>query len=98
MSGVFDEVAACGTAVIITPVGQIDREVLVKPVDGADDALEDVKTMWNADQAQPTLSIESVKFKTSDFEGFKQLYTTYRQIQYGTLPDNFGWMFPKEGI
>jgi branched-chain amino acid aminotransferase len=94
--GKFDEIAACGTAVVITPVGQIDRQI---PVYGERNtsrkALEDI---WDDSDELPTsLEIESVTLN-SDLSGFKQLYDAYRQIQTGESDDQFGWMYPKEGI
>ena len=97
-SGEFDEVAACGTAVIITPIGQIDREILDEVSSEMDKPMEDIKTMWDIEQRKPKLKIESVKFPSGDYSGFKQLYITYRQIQYGQIADLYGWMYPVEGI
>jgi branched-chain amino acid aminotransferase len=94
----FDEVAACGTAVVITPVGQIDREVLDDDVLEKDVPLEDIYTMWEIDHSKPKLKIECVKVPNCDFSGFKQLSVAYRQIQYGQIPDPYGWMYPAQGI
>ncbi|KAJ3366534.1 hypothetical protein HDU91_001816 [Kappamyces sp. JEL0680] len=96
LRGSFDEVAACGTAVVITPVGQIDREVVAAPVEKKAERT-DIKTLWEPETLQPRVELETFVCK-SDFGGFKQLYQVYRQIQYGELEDKFGWLYPREGI
>ncbi len=94
--GDFDEIAACGTAVVITPIGQIDRQVLEEehsePLPKTD-----IQTLWDEDEPEPKIKVESFSC-TSDFAGFKQLYSAYRKIQYGELEDKFGWLYPKEGF
>lgn len=100
VDGEFDEIAACGTAVVITPVGEIDRQVPVSPsniTQEEEQVLEDISTMWTSNRVEPELKMEKVVCN-SEFEGFKALYTTYRQIQYGQLPDKFEWMYPPQGI
>jgi branched-chain amino acid aminotransferase len=96
-SGKFEEIAACGTAVVITPVGQIDREVPATETSEVE-ALTEIDTMWTFEEPKPELLIESFVCPSSDFDGFKQLYTVYRQIQNGEIEDKYGWLYPKNGI
>ncbi|KAI9003200.1 aminotransferase [Gaertneriomyces semiglobifer] len=73
-SRAFSEVAACGTAVIISPVKEIHREL--------------------------PMEIAKIAETGQAFEGFKRLYDAYRALQTGDLEgwENFGWMWPAEGI
>lgn len=62
----FSEVAACGTAVVVTPVNEIRRGDTV--------------------------------IKIGDFEGgcgpvLQELYERVQGIQYGELPDTYGWCY-----
>ncbi|MBT3287387.1 MAG: branched-chain amino acid aminotransferase [Victivallales bacterium] len=62
----FAEVAACGTAVVITPVNEIvrnERVVRVGPQEGCGPV-------------------------------FEKIYTRYRAIQVGDIPDPYGWTVP----
>ena len=95
-SGVFDEIAACGTAVVITPVGQIDRQVpLSVPVV---EAKKDVRTIWeDNDTVISDFKLDSVVLN-SEFNGFKSLFKVYRDIQNGVIPDTFSWMQPVQGL
>ncbi|KAJ3145221.1 hypothetical protein HK101_002520 [Irineochytrium annulatum] len=112
-SGAFDEVAACGTAVVITPIGEIHREISSlekRRTRGASfNAMvggEDRKPFdWDADEdvieeAKGEAEVEVVKTKALSEGGFKRLYKAYRQLQTGDLEgwETFGWMWPAEGI
>ncbi|KAJ3319083.1 hypothetical protein HDV06_006702 [Boothiomyces sp. JEL0866] len=92
----YDEIAAVGTAVIITPVGQIDKQVPSKPVTETE-VITDLNTMWDRKDDPVDFNIESVQLN-SDYSGFKELYKAYREIQSGERADAFGWMYPAEGI
>lgn len=63
--GDFDEVGSCGTAVVISPIYQID---------------------------DPVAKL-SFKYPDAGGEGtkVKMLYETLRNIQFGLIPDTFGW-------
>lgn len=93
----FDEVAACGTAVVITPVASIDREVstATPPIE----ASTDIDSLWIDDQQNSQVTIERVELRGNG-SGFKQLYEAYRQLQSGELHDwqSYHWMYPEEGI
>ncbi|KAI8847331.1 aminotransferase [Chytridium lagenaria] len=95
--GKFEEVAACGTAVVITPIGEIHREES-RSGDcstlrlGLDEDLEGKVEDFE-------LEVVDVGGKTT-FEGFRTLYKAYRDLQTGNLEgwEEFGWMWPAEGI
>ncbi|KAI8904143.1 aminotransferase [Gorgonomyces haynaldii] len=87
----FDEIAACGTAVVITPVGQIDREF------GTLQPLQADPSQWEQPSPAYDISVESIQLK-SDFKYFKQLYQHYRDIQNGVQQDSMHWMYPSKGI
>ncbi|KAJ3287836.1 hypothetical protein HK104_008428 [Borealophlyctis nickersoniae] len=102
-SGAFEEMAACGTAVVITPVAEVHREVVkqekaekaVRTVDG-------VKDLW-ADEDEPEeIQLEVVKVSENGekFEGFRELYAAYRALQVGELEgwEEYGWLWPAEGL
>ncbi|KAL2912051.1 hypothetical protein HK105_208480 [Polyrhizophydium stewartii] len=102
-SGAFDEVVACGTAVVVTPIGAIDREVLLDTAGASADprvaplssATTGIEHLWDDaeldnytdDDDAAPRAVQSVEF-SSNFEGFKQLQKAYRQIQTGDLD---GW-------
>ncbi|KAJ3412555.1 hypothetical protein HDV05_000589 [Chytridiales sp. JEL 0842] len=104
-SGSFAEVAACGTAVVITPVSEIHRELQVPgtfapgkvpergPFDW-DDAEDDREMVYDPS------AVEVVKFGENGFKHFNELYAAYRDLQNGTLEgwQSFGWMWPPEGL
>jgi branched-chain amino acid aminotransferase len=62
----FDEVGACGTAAVITPIGQIDDS-------------DTGKSYFFAKDGEPGAVCS-------------KLYHTLRGIQYGELPDPYGWV------
>ncbi|KAI8927563.1 aminotransferase [Entophlyctis helioformis] len=114
LAGAFDEVVACGTAVVVTPIGSIDREISTATttatassvVSNASNAAVStasvpIDDLWkDADDADDAaLQIENVKIE-SDFVGFKALRKTYRDIQTGDFEgwEALGWMQPAEGI
>ncbi|KAI7854702.1 branched-chain amino acid aminotransferase [Circinella umbellata] len=70
VEGKFNEVAACGTAVVLTPVKSITR----------------------GDQVIKIGDQEKIG------EGLQKLYNYYRGIQKGEIKDEFGWMWPAEGL
>ncbi|TPX38253.1 branched-chain-amino-acid transaminase [Synchytrium microbalum] len=131
--GLFDEVAACGTAVVITPIGEIHREMptggkrkritanstttatnghtngstskkaktekgakatKTEPVVPAHDPYDD------EEEEEDEVAMEVTKLSGSDFEGFRALYTTYRDLQNGVLEgwEKYEWMWPSEGF
>ncbi|KAJ3103354.1 hypothetical protein HDU97_010192 [Phlyctochytrium planicorne] len=104
-SGKFEEVAACGTAVVITPIGEIHREYFTPSAA----ARAPTKTIqeghydWDKDEDPESgdkLELEEIKLASSDFAGFKILYRAYRDLQTGHLEgwQEFDWMWPSEGI
>ncbi|KAJ3156924.1 hypothetical protein HDU86_003459 [Geranomyces michiganensis] len=114
--GAFAEVAACGTAVIITPVSEIHREVVASgsaPAKAHASKPREVSTLspphdtddpFGFDDEEPveetTYEIAKIAEPGTKFEGFGQLYDAYRALQNGTLEgwQEFGWMWPAEGI
>ncbi|KAJ3091471.1 hypothetical protein HK102_000417 [Quaeritorhiza haematococci] len=97
LEGKFAEFAACGTAVIITPVGVIEREVpqFEKRAEDEDSDAEDEK--------EPTgfeMEVVKVSKEGMEFQGFRQLYDAYRALQYGDLDgwEDYGWLWPAEGL
>ncbi|KAI8895299.1 aminotransferase [Globomyces pollinis-pini] len=94
-TGQFDEICACGTAVVITPIGQIDREIPQNPINPTPKT--DIATMWDDDFEEPIIKLETVKLG-DDVKGFKMLYDLYRQIQNGDVVDKYNWMYPAQGL
>jgi branched-chain amino acid aminotransferase len=95
MEGGFDEIAACGTAVVITPVDEIQREYCITEPNIIPNT--DIETFWD-DFDQP-VEIKVEKYRSnSTFEGFKKLHDLYRGIQCGDVPDEYNWMYPAKGI
>jgi branched-chain amino acid aminotransferase len=91
----FDEIAACGTAVVITPVDEIHREFpKTEPISTVS---RDISTLWEDDDEQVDLGVEVYR-NDSQFEGFRQLLAMYRGIQNGEISDKYQWMYPSEGI
>jgi branched-chain amino acid aminotransferase len=96
MDGTFDEIAACGTAVVITPVNEIHREYpLHAPTETVSTCID---TLWEDDKDDVDIQVEIYKASNASFEGFQQLYDVYRGIQKGDLPDTFQWLYPPNGI
>jgi len=77
----FDEVAACGTAVVVTPVGSITMFGSVEDSDDADS--EDVKKFVFGDSSE----VGPIT---------RKLYDRVRAIQYGEEEDKYGWNFKIE--
>ncbi|KAJ3102883.1 hypothetical protein HDU96_009470 [Phlyctochytrium bullatum] len=105
-AGAFEEVAACGTAVVLTPIGEIHREVAkpaataagVVPVEPYDwDADDEVNGTGKTEIAE--VEVVDVASKTG-FEGFKKLYDAYKALQAGNMEgwEAFEWMWPAEGL
>jgi branched-chain amino acid aminotransferase len=93
VSGEFEEIAAVGTAVVITPIKKIVREIR----GGYNPAIKnDIKTLWDDDEPPKVVGEEVVEC-ASGFEGMKVLYDKYRDVQREGR-DEFGWMYPGEGI
>lgn len=96
VNGAFNEIAACGTAVVITPIGNIDRQIPI--YENKSIAKKSLNQIWDDSDERPvSFDIEAVALAT-EFSGFKQLYDTYRGIQTGNFPDTYGWMYPSEGL
>jgi branched-chain amino acid aminotransferase len=90
----FAEIVACGTAVVITPIGVIHREIgKIK----APEVRTDINTLWEDDDRDKDFELEKVVFD-GGFEGFTMLYNLYRNIQNGDCEDKHNWLWPKEGI
>ena len=94
----FAEIAAVGTAVVITPVKTIDRQV-APPVKETPKIGKDLAYIWDDATPEPELKIDRVELDT-DFSGFKALYSAYRQLQTGDLKgwESYNWMQPAQGI
>ncbi|KNC96147.1 branched-chain amino acid aminotransferase [Spizellomyces punctatus DAOM BR117] len=102
-SGGFEEVAACGTAVIITPVSEIHREVGKPKTSASAKTKTNSSSVWDDDDDEEEdveLDIAKVADQSSKFEGFRQLYDAYRALQTGDLDgwQTYGWLWPEEGI
>ncbi|KAJ3289817.1 hypothetical protein HDU76_007473 [Blyttiomyces sp. JEL0837] len=104
-SGAFVEVVAAGTAVVMTPVGEIHRELPSKVVSVQKKKISDDGVYnWDDDEEVVTDKVdggvEIVKFGEDGFVEFRKLYKIYRDLQYGDLPEwqSFGWMWPAEGL
>ncbi|KAI8822291.1 hypothetical protein BJ741DRAFT_675741 [Chytriomyces cf. hyalinus JEL632] len=82
----FEEVVATGTAVVMTVIGEIHREV---------------KTNRKAqeEEADAKLEMEVVKFDKEPVK-FKKLFTAVIELQKGIPPgwEAYGWMWPPEGL
>ncbi|KAI9101136.1 aminotransferase [Phlyctochytrium arcticum] len=100
-AGKFEEIAACGTAVIITPVGEIHREYGT-PKATAKKTKRDADDIWEDDEDDEDIHTEVVKVAnpSGTFAGFRQLHDTYRALQSGELEGwrDYGWLWPAEGI
>ncbi|KAJ3001539.1 hypothetical protein HKX48_002816 [Thoreauomyces humboldtii] len=100
----FTEVAACGTAVIITPVAEIHREVGTPKKDRKEEKVVDPSDPYGFDEPEEEedIELEVAKVAKHDygFPGFKALYDAYRALQVGELDgwEEYGWMWPAEGI
>ena len=96
-SGKFQEIAAVGTAVVLTPVGTIDRQIVKNDVDIGNEMFE----ILSGEKEDPReIEIESVKL-TGDSSGVMELYKAIRECQRGDDEDmvkNWGWMWPLDGI
>ncbi|KAJ3044422.1 hypothetical protein HDV00_002314 [Rhizophlyctis rosea] len=98
-SGAFDETAAVGTAVVITPVCEIHREVITQPKEVRPMRTRDgITDVWKDDDKEEEVELEVVK--TSGTGGFVELYKAYKALQRGELENwqDYGWMWPKEGL
>lgn len=100
-SGKFEEVAACGTAVVITPVSEIHREVGTPRQ--VSQKTQDPNDVWGVDEEEDDdieIEVAKVAEETSKFEGFRQLYNAYRALQNGDLEgwEEYGWLWPSEGL
>ena len=99
-NGAFQEVAACGTAVVITPIGEIDRQVVISktkvPVKGLKTPEE---MIWEDEIEKLDLDLERVTL-SDNIEGFVELYNAYRALQSGDLDNwqEFEWMWPLNGL
>jgi branched-chain amino acid aminotransferase len=95
LDGKFEEIAACGTAVVLTPIGEIHREYVAN--EPAVLPKTDIQTLWDDIEESPEIKIEKFEMK-SEFDGFLKLYNLYKSIQTGDADDVYGWMFPTKGI
>jgi branched-chain amino acid aminotransferase len=100
----FDEVAACGTAVVLTPVGEIHREIpdTSKPLKKMKmEAKSEEEAIWD-DELEETfeMKVEKLAEFSQDCKGFKMLYDAYRQLQLGELDgwESYNWLWPENGI
>ncbi|KAJ3051987.1 hypothetical protein HK097_006997 [Rhizophlyctis rosea] len=97
--GKFEEMAAVGTAVVITPVEEVHREVVRAPreVKGLStrDGVEDV---WRDEEGDEEVEIDVAR--ASGKGGFLELYRAYKALQRGELEgwERYGWMWPRDGI
>ncbi|KAI8917624.1 aminotransferase [Powellomyces hirtus] len=105
----FTEVAACGTAVVITPVAEIHREIgtpkqkqhsSTVPTASADDPFGFDHIDDDAENDDISLEVAKIAEPNAKFEGFTQLYDAYRALQYGELEgwEDYNWLWPAEGI
>ncbi|KAJ3389633.1 hypothetical protein HDU84_008554 [Entophlyctis sp. JEL0112] len=101
----FDEVVATGTAVTMTPIGEIHREVKRpgKKVKVTDDsgALTGYYD-WDKDEeveVGASVNVEVIKFEQEPTE-FRKLYNAVVDLQKGELPgwEKYGWMWPADGL
>lgn len=95
-NGKFDEIAAVGTAVVITPISIIDCETFISEVVEEDGS--DINTLWDVKERVLELGNDKYEKAGDSFAGFKQLFDIYRGLQTGVEPDRFGWLYPKEGL
>lgn len=86
---------ACGTAVVLTPVGQIDRQV-PRPIPEYTPSNE-IESIWD-NAPTPTVFDNETYEVDGTFEGFRELLRVYRDIQNGDGKDDMGWMMPAAGI
>ncbi|KAJ3093560.1 hypothetical protein HK100_006547 [Physocladia obscura] len=103
----FDEVVATGTAVVMTPIGEIHREVKhagkkvkVSEVEGRKGSKQYYD--WDLDEEEEvgtSVETEVIKFEKEPVE-FKRLYNAVMDLQKGELAgwEEYGWMWPAEGL
>ncbi|KAI8801962.1 aminotransferase [Cladochytrium replicatum] len=103
--GVFEEWAACGTAVIITPVAEIHREVPKGGPMALDEgpSVDGEVGVWGSDEDEKVeveMEVARLSENGKKFEGFRKLYDAYRALQFGELEggERYGWMWPTEGL
>lgn len=99
-SGKFSEIAACGTAVVLSPINEIDREYLKPGSKSIDDFLNIVSDDWEEPEIIPDLIKEKITIGNGTYNHLKELYNNYLAIQFGEADDwkNYNWMWPAEGI
>ncbi|KAJ3084212.1 hypothetical protein HDU99_002577 [Rhizoclosmatium hyalinum] len=101
----FDEVVATGTAVVMTPIGEIHREIKrpgKKVKVSADTGATTGAYDWDKDDEEEVgaeVDVQIVKFSKPPTE-FRKLYDAVLDLQQGNLPgwQDYGWMWPAEGI
>ncbi|TPX55521.1 branched-chain-amino-acid transaminase [Chytriomyces confervae] len=100
----FEEVVATGTAVVMTAIGEIHREVKTpgKRVKKNSNTSSGAYYDWDLDEEEEVdakLEMEVVKFDKEPVE-FKKLYSAVIELQKGILPgwEAYGWMWPQEGL
>lgn len=99
-SGKFTEIAACGTAVVLSPISEIHHEVAKPGSKTIEDFLDEVSHDWKEPEIHPELLKEEVVIGDGSYENLKTLYNSYLAIQFGDDPEwnEMNWMWPKEGI
>jgi branched-chain amino acid aminotransferase len=108
LKGGFDEVAACGTAVIITPIKDITRELIKSAIKSRilaehnmeNDNVDDSDMIFDDEEfGDEDFDMEKAKLSGKS-DAFKMLYDAYRGIQTGELKgwEEYGWMWPHEGL
>lgn len=107
----FDEIAAVGTAAIITPI----RSISYRPelLQGAPETIAANGSAMAQEAAKVEAGPPSSKVAQHHIEkiivgkdaaaevagdNFTKLYKQFRAIQDGEVADEFGWMWPKDGV
>ena len=99
LNGDFSEIVACGTAAILTPIGEIHREIPARRKIKTKAYKTEEEKIWDDSDSEYEVDVE--EYKVCDkIDGFKQLYDAYRALQVGDLDNwkDFNWMWPSEGL
>ncbi len=99
MAGEFSEIVACGTAAILTPIGEIHREVPTCKKSKNKLYKTEEEKIWDDSDSEYEIDMQKIKICDS-IDGFKKLYDAYRALQVGDLENwqEFNWMWPSDGF
>ncbi|KAI9141193.1 aminotransferase [Paraphysoderma sedebokerense] len=92
------EVAAVGTAVVVTPVWCIDRVKQSSDENGENKEQGMERTVVNYWRGKESMLEDDKEELSEDDTLFTKLADTLKGIQKGEVEDYFGWMWPQNGL